>query len=259
MQPITKDLSIIIPMRNAAETIWSTLASIKSQSDHGFKSHEIILVDDASTDDTILKVNQSCGWNEVPHKILRHTTNSGVSSARNTGLANAEGEWIIFLDADDQMTKDSLWLRWKWKEKGKFHYGSYDILDHQTNRVIGERILPPFTFFEHFTKNILPCWTGILHRDNILLFNEDMRGAEDYDMTMRLSMTIPFESHIEKTVIYRENRSESLTHDPSSLKSLNVDAAAAKNRILRKLRNGQFKDVNGLNQEVANSINNLYR
>ncbi|MCQ2298521.1 MAG: glycosyltransferase [Bacteroidales bacterium] len=95
MQNSTK-LSVIIPCYNAAETIRTAVGSVLSQQ---VMEPEIILVNDGSVDNTAAIHKQLA----EKHKNIRlvDKPNGGVSSARNAGLDVATGEYIIFLDADD--------------------------------------------------------------------------------------------------------------------------------------------------------------
>lgn len=87
--------SVIIPAYNVQAYIDKALKSVLNQD---FKNYEIIVVDDCSTDDTANVVSK---YSEV--KLIKHTENKASGGARNTGLDNANGEYIIFLDADDYL------------------------------------------------------------------------------------------------------------------------------------------------------------
>ena len=95
--------SVIIPAYNAAATLWSTVESVACQSD---RDMEIIIVDDGSTDETASVMLQ------IACKVARVRTvsqpNGGVSSARNYGASLAKGEYLAFLDADDEWAHDKL-------------------------------------------------------------------------------------------------------------------------------------------------------
>lgn len=94
-------ISIIIPMYNASKYIERCLESIIKQT---YKTLEIIVVDDGSTDNStdiieeFLKVDKRI-------KIIQKK-NSGVSDSRNIGIDNAHGEWICFVDSDDYIEKN---------------------------------------------------------------------------------------------------------------------------------------------------------
>lgn len=90
-------VSVIVPMRNAAAHIGECLASVRAQP---FHAYEVICVDDASIDGTAALVERLAARdNRI--KLVRLKEPGGVSAARNAGLARAVGEFILFLDADD--------------------------------------------------------------------------------------------------------------------------------------------------------------
>jgi len=98
--------SVIIPAFNAAATLVRAIESVRVQS---WPAHEIIVVDDGSTDATI-EIARQYG-NAVR---LIQQPNSGVSVARNTGAAAATGDWLAFLDADDWYEIDRIKLHAEW-------------------------------------------------------------------------------------------------------------------------------------------------
>ena len=85
--------SIVLPTYNRKRQLERCLGSIKQQE---FKDFEIIIVDDGSTDDTGAFINSI-----HPDVRYYYQTNQGVSKARNTGIQNARGNYIAFLDSDD--------------------------------------------------------------------------------------------------------------------------------------------------------------
>ena len=97
-------VSVIIPSWNAREFVGETLRSVTGQT---WSHIEIIVVDDESTDDTA-SVVAACGDDRLTLIRQRH---HGASSARNRGIANAHGDLIQFLDADDILCPDKLALQ----------------------------------------------------------------------------------------------------------------------------------------------------
>lgn len=96
--------SLIVPMYNAEKYISRCIKSIKDQTCEDF---EVLLVDDGSTDNTVLCCMRNVDGDER-FKIIKVDDNRGVSAARNLGLKNAIGEWIWFIDADDWIESKAL-------------------------------------------------------------------------------------------------------------------------------------------------------
>ena len=103
-------VSVIIPAYNAEKFIGEAIESVLNQT---YKNIEIIVVDDGSKDNTYHIVKQNFG-NQV--KLIRKK-NGGVSSARNMGVKNAEGEFIAYLDADDYWLPQKLEIQLRCFEK----------------------------------------------------------------------------------------------------------------------------------------------
>lgn len=97
--------SIIIPVYNTEKYIEKCLNSVTNQFENDC---EVIIVDDGSSDQSIDIVNNLITKNKYDNIAVVHQQNSGLSAARNTGLINATGEYIIWLDSDDMLTNDAL-------------------------------------------------------------------------------------------------------------------------------------------------------
>jgi len=94
--------SIIIPMHNRERFIARALDSCFNQD---FQDYEIVVVDDGSTDGSVTRVQE---YPDSRLTLLRHPVNRGVGPARNTGADAARGEWLIFLDSDDELLPGAL-------------------------------------------------------------------------------------------------------------------------------------------------------
>jgi len=101
--------SVIIPAFNAATTLARAIDSVRAQS---WPVHEIIVVDDGSSDDT---ADVARRFGDAVRLIRQR--NSGVSVARNAGAAAATGDWLAFLDADDWYAPDRIKLHAAWIEE----------------------------------------------------------------------------------------------------------------------------------------------
>ena len=102
-------VSIIIPVYNVSKYIERCL---KSALDQTWKDLEIILVDDCTPDDSMdiarSVLETSSRSNMVT--ILKHEKNRGLSAARNTGIRQAKGDYLYFLDSDDYLPVNSIEL-----------------------------------------------------------------------------------------------------------------------------------------------------
>ncbi|ABD82775.1 glycosyltransferase family 2 protein [Saccharophagus degradans] len=99
------DISIIIPAYNVEQHIQKCLVSIFEQEFNG--SVEVIVIDDCSSDNT-LAIAESTLCSRPHCKLIRHNTNQGCSSARNSGLDVATGTYITFVDPDDSLPAGAL-------------------------------------------------------------------------------------------------------------------------------------------------------
>jgi len=94
--------SIVIPVWNRADVIKRCLDSIFEQD---FDDFEIVAVDDGSTDDSVVVMEE---YEDPRLKIIRQPENRGVCAARHVGTAAAKGKWIVNVDSDDAMLSGAL-------------------------------------------------------------------------------------------------------------------------------------------------------
>lgn len=97
-------ISVIVPVYNVSGYVHECLQSILSQN---YCNFEIIVVDDASTDDSVDIVRKTC-CQQHNVKLICHDRNKGLAAARNTGLCEAQGDYIAFVDSDDYIASDYL-------------------------------------------------------------------------------------------------------------------------------------------------------
>ena len=96
-------ISVIVPIYNAEKWLRDALASLRKQT---YADFEAILVDDGSTDSSADICREFCIGD--PRFRLISQPNGGLSAARNSGIGDAAGDWIVFLDADDELPPDAL-------------------------------------------------------------------------------------------------------------------------------------------------------
>ena len=95
--------SILIPVFNKAGQMDDCIRSITEQA---FTDFEVLFVDDGSTDDSAQEIGRFCE-EDSRMRLIRHEKNSSVMTARYTGMQNAEGEYILFIDSDDRFSPDA--------------------------------------------------------------------------------------------------------------------------------------------------------
>jgi glycosyltransferase involved in cell wall biosynthesis len=186
-------VSVIIPAYNASRTIGRALASVWRQNYHPI---EIIVVDDASTD-TTRDVVEALPPSAV--RLVVHPANQGAGAARNTGLREAVGEYVAFLDADDEWRPGKLARQIAVIERNpRCRLVSCDTLivlvSGQTIRA--HTVCPPSVGPQAWkallVRNFIPTPTVLARRSDLLALNGfDPRLAigEDFDMWIRLALT----------------------------------------------------------------------
>ena len=180
-------ISIIIPVFNAEQYLDKCLASILNQ---GMPSYEVILVDDGSTDSSPLICDRYSATDSRFRTI--HKPNGGVSSARNTGLNLAKGEYIMFVDSDDALLPDALYNMTKDVYGEDMVLGGYSVyvggVPSKTVHPHKERTYRNSEMSSFFEDNIRRnCemldapWAKLFRRKTIgaLRFCEDLSYAED--------------------------------------------------------------------------------
>ena len=97
MNIIDPKVSIVVPVYNAANYLPKCIGSMINQS---MNEIEIVLIDDASTDETF-KILSEYAIEDSRIKVFSNPKNLGCGATRNTGVEKAKGEYILFVDADD--------------------------------------------------------------------------------------------------------------------------------------------------------------
>lgn len=181
-------ISIVIPVYNAENFLDSCLSSILVQK---MTSYEVILVDDGSTDSSPLICDRYSATDSRFRTI--HKKNGGVSSARNAGMALAQGEYVMFVDSDDRISPDALTVMSDAaRQDPDFVLGGFDI--YQDDILYGP-VLPSvsgyFTALSSFYEGTLldfgelyrGPWAKLYRRSlikkNALVFDESLSYAED--------------------------------------------------------------------------------
>lgn len=180
-------LSIIIPVYNVEKYVEKCIRSCETQ-DIPSSEYELICINDGSKDNSLAIIEELA--REFSNITVISQLNGGLSSARNTGMKHAKGDYYFFLDSDDWIAKNSLG-----KIVNKLQSEQPDILCISAANVLGEEISPRHSFpseepisgreaqkrggidacapflitkAEHFRKYDLKFYEGIFHEDSEL-------------------------------------------------------------------------------------------
>ena len=171
-------ISIIVCTYNGERFITETINSVLSQS---YKNYEIIIVDDFSSDNTIELLKSK------KLKIIENTNNfGGPGVGRNKGLEEANGDWIIFLDADDFWKKDKLkkQLKFMTTHSLNFSYTAYNILD---GKEILKKEVPLIIEYNDLLKKCdIGLSTVIIRKELLKLGNfPNLKTQEDFALWLK--------------------------------------------------------------------------
>jgi glycosyltransferase involved in cell wall biosynthesis len=182
MEDSTKPLvSIIIPCYNHGAFLQETIESVLKQT---YQNFEIVVVNDGSPDVGTITLLKRAKW---PKTQILHIENSGVSHARNIGIANSRGKYILPLDADDKLAESYL-------EK------AVEILERTDITVVTSQVqyfgkkktvfrLPEYSLEGLMGQNLLVCTSMFRRKDfeQTSGFNVNMKhGFEDWDFWLSL-------------------------------------------------------------------------
>lgn len=119
---------------NAQDTIVRALESARSQS---WPNIEILVVDDGSTDDSVARIEELASTDDRI-RLIRHETNRGTPTARNTLLHNASGEFVAFFDDDDVSDKDRVLTQWRRIREYEKAHGTDRVFCYTDRAVLSE-------------------------------------------------------------------------------------------------------------------------
>lgn len=246
--PIT--ISAVIPAYNSAKFIRAAISSIQAQT---HPVDEIIVVDDGSTDDTenvVAQISDSI--------VYCKQANQGPSAARNRGIALAKGDWIAFLDADDQWTPDKIAKQLAILElhpELKLISGDMAEIDND-DRLITASVLAKHNFLESFQqlagrpipnalavlvkKNFIPTGTVLVKRDTILVagsFSTAIRFGEDLEMWAKIATNHPISCLPEVLMLRRQHGSNATQESERMLIDLTKVMASLRTYAKEQLTN----------------------
>jgi glycosyltransferase involved in cell wall biosynthesis len=207
-------VSIVIVCYNQAHYLREAIESALAQT---FPDIEVLVIDDGSTDNTAKVASSFPDIRYFPQR------NQGLAAARNTGIRQSEGNYIVFLDADDRLLPDAietgLILFHKRPELG-FVYGGYRRISKagtplptpEPDRVDGD-------YYWHLLRgNIVGMHAAVMYSRAALTqvggFDSRLRACEDYDLYLRMARRWPVCRHDGCVAEYRQH-DQNMSADPA--------------------------------------------
>jgi GT2 family glycosyltransferase len=212
--------SIVVPTYNTAVRLLDRcVASVLAQD---LASYELILVDDASSDATLLERMRHLPSIDPRISVRFRSSNGGISAATNEGVRGARGEWVAFLDHDDELVPyalSRLATASAAHPAARLIYSDEDKIDES-----GRRHMPAFKpgwSPDLLLSNAYMCHLLAVRRDlleQVGGLRSEFDGAQDYDLMLRATETLADEEivHVPEILYHWRATSGSASKDPSA-------------------------------------------
>lgn len=213
-------VSVIIPTYNKAHLLGRAVQSVLNQT---YQDFEVIVVDDCSSDNTERVV---IGFDDDRIRYIRHEENKGAAAARNTGIKAAEGEYIAFLDSDDEWLSEKLE-----KQVRAFADGSTDlgVVYTGVRFIAGNKIkyapssnIKKKEGYIHavlLETNFIPLPAAIVKKEcleKVGMFDESLPRLQEWDLWIRISTHYHFK-YISELLVNAYQQPDGISRDVNAL------------------------------------------
>lgn len=255
-------VSVVIPCWNQGAYLGEAIESVLAQ---GYPELELTVVDDGSEDNSYEVAARYPGVRRL------RQPNSGVAAARNRGLAESSGEYVLFLDADDRLLPNALEVG-----MGELLAAPEAAFAAGRPRDIGRagsvirEAAQPLISRDHYLKLLEECfiWSGssVIYRraplEAVGAFNEGRAAADDYELYLELAREFPVLCHDAIVTEYRRHGSNT-TRNAGLVLSSQIQVLNGQRRRLRSgeeraarrlgIRNTRAKQGEALVERIANA------
>lgn len=209
-QDIMPLVSIITPLFNAEKYIEKTVLSIIEQS---YTNWELLIVDDCSRDSSY-KVVQKISEKDKRIKIIKLKENLGAAVARNTGIENANGRFIAFLDSDDTWHPKKLEKQIKFMLDNQYYftYTGYHKVDENGIFIKSTKIPKIINYNKLLKTNYIGCLTAIYDSEKLgKIYFPLIRKRQDYALWLKILKMIPYAYGLQEDLANYTVRSGSIS------------------------------------------------
>jgi glycosyltransferase involved in cell wall biosynthesis len=206
-------VSAIIPTRNRSDML---IRAVKSVANQTYPNLEIIIVSDGSEYDVEATIRKEC--NSKSCRVIKNTRTPGAAGARNSGFYESRGEFIGFLDDDDEWMPDKISRQVETFQKSHSSVGivitSYFIVQDAL-RILRTRSLEGDVFRSLCKEHNAGNTSSPLMRRNVFekagLFDEELRAAQDTDLWLRIAKHYHFTTVNEPLAVIHWEGSDRIT------------------------------------------------
>jgi glycosyltransferase involved in cell wall biosynthesis len=204
-------LSILMPTFNPNDEFLT--AAVESVIAQVYENWELILIDDGSGDSSARALLKNLGRRDARIQIGVQE-HGGISSALNTGLARARGDWIALLDHDDLLEPDALFRATELMQNDREADVIYSDEDKIVDRKLAAPLLKPDWSPEFFRTHDYLGHFVLMRRDLARAeFRSEFDGAQDYDLLLRISEKTDRIRHISRVLYHWRRTPESTAHN----------------------------------------------
>ena len=201
-------ISVVIPCFNSASTIERALRSVEHQTT---KPLEVLVVDDASSDNTVSIIGDYARTSSLNVRVIKQSVNGGPSVARNAAWNVASGDFIAFLDADDQWHPQKLEMQitaFELTPDASMCTNGY-VFNSQPSRwdhiEVSEITYQRNCFWKYVIANRSATPTVMFRNTVTLRFPTDQRHAEDYYLWLLSCKVLGPTVHINRVLTFCSN------------------------------------------------------
>jgi len=204
-------VSILTPTFNPNDEFLT--GAIESVIAQAYENCELILIDDGSDDSTARALLKNLGRRDARIQIGGQE-HGGISSALNTGLARARGDWIALLDHDDLLEPDALFRAIELLQNDREADVIYSDEDKIVDGKLAAPLLKPDWSPEFFRAHDYLGHFVVMRRDLARAeFRSEFDGAQDYDLLLRISEKTDRIRHIPRVLYHWRRTVESTAHN----------------------------------------------
>ncbi|GAU07437.1 glycosyltransferase family 2 protein [Desulfoplanes formicivorans] len=204
-------VSVIIPTHNRSGLCIKAVTSVLTQT---WKDVEVLLVDDGSDDDTLMRAARIAD----PRLRVFSQENKGVSAARNLGAAHACGRYIALLDSDDYWLPTKLERQLRFMREGGFHISQTEEIWIRRGKRVNPKHIHTKVAGWMFAPSLALCLISpscvMLTRalwDEVGPFDEALPACEDYDLWLKTCLRVPVGLVPEALVVKTGGRADQLS------------------------------------------------